>query len=118
MFYQVTAERIVTSFLFALLLRPFILHVAPVSGPNHSSKQIRENAAIDPYGLRVKVEFVVPVEKGKGKKKKSSVKKSQQQSAPRKLVSAHILTSDRAHRRRLGAEVTSRSESFSPLNAP
>lgn len=70
MFYQVTAERIVTSFLFALLLRPFILHVAPVSGPNHSSKQIRENAAIDPYGLRVKVEFVVPVEKGKGKKKK------------------------------------------------
>lgn len=69
MFYQVTAERIVTSFLFALLLRPFILHVAPVSGPNHSSKQIRENAAIDPYGLRVKVEFVIPVEKEKEKKK-------------------------------------------------
>lgn len=71
MFYQVTAERIVTSFLFALLLRPFILHVAPVSGPNHSSKQIRENAAIDPYGLRLKVEFVLPVrERKKGKRKK------------------------------------------------
>lgn len=70
MFYQVTAERIVTSFLFALLLRPFILHVAPVSGPNHGSKQIRENAAIDPYGLRVKVEFVIPVEKEKEKKNK------------------------------------------------
>lgn len=56
MFCQVTAERIVTSFLFALLLCPFILHVAPVSGPDHSSKQTREGAAIDPYDLRVKVE--------------------------------------------------------------
>lgn len=83
MFYQVTAERIVTSFLFGLLLSPFILHVAPVSSPDHSSKQIRESAPIDPYDPRGKVEFVDP--------KKAAVKKSQQ-SAPKKSASAHTLT--------------------------
>lgn len=77
MFYQVTAERIVTSFLFPLLLRAFILHVAPVSGPNHSSKHIRENSAIDPYGLRVRLEFVVPVENEEGDKKKQKVKRGE-----------------------------------------
>lgn len=49
MFYQVTAESIVTSFLFGLLLSPFILHVAPVSGPDYHSKQILGNTKIDPY---------------------------------------------------------------------
>lgn len=49
MFYQVTAERILTSFLFGLLLSPFILHVAPVSRPDDQNKQILGSAAIDPY---------------------------------------------------------------------
>lgn len=48
MFYQVTAERILTSFLFGLELRPFILHVAPVNNPDNSNKQMIVNTAIDP----------------------------------------------------------------------
>lgn len=58
MFDQVTAERIVTSFLFGLLLSPFILHVAPVSSPDDYIKQILERTAIDPYDPQGKVEFV------------------------------------------------------------
>lgn len=49
MFYQVTAERIVTSFLFGLLLDPFILHVAPVSNPDYYSKWVLGGTGIDPY---------------------------------------------------------------------
>lgn len=50
MFYQVTAERIVTSFLLQLLLRPFILHVAPVSGPDDSKqKTLLHSTVTYPY---------------------------------------------------------------------
>lgn len=51
MFYQVTAERILTSFLFGLLLIPSILHVAPVSSPGGYSLKILESSTTDPYDL-------------------------------------------------------------------
>lgn len=58
MFYQVTAERIVTSFLFGPLLSPFILHVAPVSNPDYG-KWLLGGAKIDPYepGERLRLQF-------------------------------------------------------------
>lgn len=49
MFYQVTAERIVTSFFFGFLLSPFILHVAPVSNPDYNGKRLLGGTRIDPY---------------------------------------------------------------------
>lgn len=47
MFCQVTAERILASFPFGLLLVPLVLHVAPVSGPDGQHSQFP-----DPYDLR------------------------------------------------------------------
>lgn len=69
MFYQVTAECIVTSFLFGLLLDPFILHVAPVSNPDYCGKWVLGGTGIDPYEPKKKKTEILSLKKLKENEK-------------------------------------------------